>query len=225
VVDTATHRPGGRTARVGEAVLAATVRELVAHGVSAVSLDAIARRAGVSRATVYRRWGSRDLLVMAAVEWFGVAQASVPDTGEFDRDLQQWARSIQGMLADETAAALVMAVFTGDRAVTRPYRQQFWRVRLELVRPLVERAVERHELPPETDTDNVIRHLGAPLYYRFLVLAEPVTERDADIAAAATAAAARAGAFTLENSSRTVGRRRLPRRGPEPPAVGDAGSA
>lgn len=193
---------------MGEAVLAATVRELVEHGISAVSLDAIARRAGVSRATVYRRWGSRDLLVMAAVEWFGVAQASVPDTGTFDRDLQQWARSIQRMLADETAAALVMAVFTGDRTVTRPYRQQFWRVRLELVRPLVERAMERQELPSETDTDNVIRHLGAPLYYRFLVLAEPVTERDADIAAAATAAAARAGAFSAENggtapSSRT----------------------
>ncbi|MGI5131278.1 hypothetical protein ACQEVB_31050 [Pseudonocardia sp. CA-107938] len=45
------------------------------------------------------------------------------------------------------------------------------------------------------DVDEVVRHLGAPLYYRLLVLDEPVTVASADLAAAVTAAAARAGAF------------------------------
>jgi AcrR family transcriptional regulator len=195
VADTALRRPGGRTARVREAVLRATVQELVEQGHSVLSLEAIARRAGVSKATLYRRWGGRDGLVLAAVEWYGVTQADVPDTGDFDQDLRHWAWSIQRMLNDVTAGALVLAVFTGDRTTTRPIRHRFWQARLQLVRPLVERAIQRKEIPADTDVDEVVRHLGAPLYYRFLVLAEPVTQHDADLAATVTASAARAGVF------------------------------
>jgi AcrR family transcriptional regulator len=193
--DTALRRPGGRTARVRDAVLAAAVAELVERGGSAVSLDAIASRAGVSKGTVYRRWGGRDGVVLAAVEWYGVGQADVPDTGSLDEDLRRWARSIAGMLADPSSRALVLAVFSGDPTATRPLRRRFWQSRLELVRPLVERAVARAELPADVDVEEVVRQLGAPLYYRAVVLLEPVTAADADRAAAATAAAARAGAL------------------------------
>ncbi|MGI5131275.1 TetR/AcrR family transcriptional regulator [Pseudonocardia sp. CA-107938] len=203
MADTARRRPGGRTARVREAVLRATVDELVSRGTADVSLDAIARRAGVNKATLYRRWGGHAGLVLDAVEWYGVARADVPDTGSFDDDLRGWARSIQRMLTDPAASALVRAVFTGDRVQTRPLRQRFWQSRLELVRPLVERAIQRGEVPAGTDVDEVVRHLGAPLYYRLLVLDEPVTPRSADLAAAVTAAAARAGAFCGPDQSRS----------------------
>ena len=195
MADSALRRPGGRTARVRDAVLRATVDELVERGPIDLSLDAIAHRAGVSKATMYRRWGGRDGLVLDAVEWYGVAQAEVPDTGSFQEDLRRWARSIQRMLGDPIAGALVMAVFAGDRAATRPLRKRFWQSRLEVVRPLVERAIERGEVPGDTDADEVIRNLGAPLYYRYLVLDEPVTEDAADLTAAVTAQAARQGVF------------------------------
>ena len=176
-------------------MLRATVDELVERGYADLSLEAIARRAGVNKATLYRRWGGREGLVLDAVEWYGVAQAEVPDTGAFDEDLRRWARSIRSMLVDPTAGALVLAVFAGDRVATRPLRQRFWQSRLELVRPLVERAIRRGEIPADTDVDEVIRHVGAPLYYRFLVLVEPVTQDAADLAAAVTARAAREGVF------------------------------
>jgi AcrR family transcriptional regulator len=111
---------------VREAVLGATVQELAEQGHGVLSLEAIARRAGVNKATLYRRWGGRDGLVLAAVEWYGVTQADVPDPGDFDQDLRHWARSIQRMLDDVTAGALVLAVFTGDRTTTRPIRHRFW---------------------------------------------------------------------------------------------------
>lgn len=198
VSSTIRHRPGGRTARVRVAVLSATVEELVRRGYFGTSVEAVAQRAGVSKATLYRGWGGRDGLLLAAVEWYGVAQADVPDTGSFDEDLRYWARSIQRMLTSPTAGQLVLAVFAGDPATTRPLRQRFWWSRLELVRPLVRRAVSRGEIPATIDVDEVVRHLGAPLYYRLLVLAEPVTEEAADLAAAVTAAAARAGVFCQE---------------------------
>jgi AcrR family transcriptional regulator len=195
VADRVLRRPGGRTARVREAALRATLQELLENGYANSSLDAIARRSGVSKATLYRRWGGRSGLLLDAVEWFGVTQAEVPDTGRFDDDLRLWARSVHTLLTDQTTGALVRAVFAGDPLATHPIRQRFWSSRLSLVRPIVDRAISRQEIPAATDVDEVIRHLGAPLYYRFLVLDEPVTSQAADLAAAVTSSAARHGIF------------------------------
>ena len=60
---------------------------------------------------------------------------------------------------------------------------------------MVDRAVDRGQLPDGTDAEEVIMHVGAPLYYRLLVLGEPLTVAEADVSSAATMAAARAGIF------------------------------
>ena len=59
---------------------------------------------------------------------------------------------------------------------------------------MVDRAVDRGQLPDGTDAEEVIMHVGAPLYYRLLVLGEPLTVAEADLSSAATMAA-RAGIF------------------------------
>jgi AcrR family transcriptional regulator len=197
-VAAAVPRPGGRTARVRAAALDATVAELVEHGYAGLSIDAVAARSGVGRATLYRRWGGREGLVLDAVESFAVHHADVPDTGDFDRDLRLWLRTILRMLTDRDSVALVRAVFGApDNPAVVRLRHGFWRTRLALARPLVERAEQRGDVPAGTDAEEVIRHAGAPLYYRLLVLSEPLTGEAADLAAAVTAAAARAGVFVL----------------------------
>ena len=74
--------------------------------------------------------------------------------------------------------------------------RRFWAARLAQVGPIVERAVEREQLPRGTSAAEVIEYVAAPLYYRLLIAGEPPTENDADLAAAAALAAARAGVFT-----------------------------
>jgi AcrR family transcriptional regulator len=194
-------RPGGRTARTRAAVLDATIAELVRHGYAALTVDAVAARAGVNRTTVYRRWGGREGLVADAVEAFAAGQARVPDTGDVDEDLRRWARSIFDMLATPDSAAVVRAVFGGgDSPRLRELRHRWWSVRAALVVPVVARAVERGQLPAGTDPVEVVKHVGAPLYYRLLVLDEELTAAAADLAAAVTAAAAHAGVFVREAS-------------------------
>jgi AcrR family transcriptional regulator len=196
MVDIAVRRPGGRTARIRAAVLEATVSALIEHGYDELTMERIADLAGVNKTTLYRRWGSRTGLVVDAVESYAAAQADVPDTGDIDEDLRRWARSIYTMLTGTVSGALVRAIFSaGDTAELRQLRRRFWLSRVVLVRPLVERAIIRGQLPPGTDTDEVIRHVGAPLYYRLLVLAEPLSVESADLAAAVTATAAKAGVF------------------------------
>ena len=74
---------------------------------------------------------------------------------------------------------------------------QFWATRLAAISVIVDRAADRGEIPRSTDAAEFMHALAAPLYYRLLVTREPVSERDADQAAAAALAAARAGVFTL----------------------------
>ena len=208
--DRATRRPGGRTARTRAAVLDATVAELVERGYGGLTIDGVATRAGTTRPTIYRRWGGLDGLLVDAVETFAAGQADVPDTGDIDEDLRLWARSILRTLTGPVSGALIRALFggAGDSPLVAELRHRFWITRVTLVRPVVHRAVRRGRLPEGTDVDEVVRHVGAPLYYRLLVLGQPLTPEAADLAAAVTAAAAHAGVFVLP----------APRR---PGAVGD----
>ena len=71
-------------------------------------------------------------------------------------------------------------------------------LRRDLLSAIVDRAAERGEIPRGADAAGFMNALAAPLYYRLLVTREPVTEQDADRAAAAALAAARAGVFTTD---------------------------
>jgi AcrR family transcriptional regulator len=192
-------RPGGRTARVRNAVFQATVLELGRAGYAAVSLDAIALSAGVHKTTLYRRWRSKDNLVAAALLELARQQLEVQDTGDVDRDARALARSVAVVLSQPTGAAAVQAMVAAMQtdAPTAPNAvvQHFWASRLQAVTPMIERAIQADQLPRGTDPAQVIAAIAAPLYFRLLVSAEPLTQHAADTSAAAALAAARAGLF------------------------------
>jgi AcrR family transcriptional regulator len=190
-------RPGGRTAKTRAAVVAATLEQLAARGYEQVSVEDIALRAGVHKTTVYRRWGTKEQLVADALRAAAESRVEVPDAGEVEADLRDLARAIQATLTSQEGAATVRAIVSGARSSPEVagILRRFWEARLALVGTIVERAVARGQLPPETNAAELMRYVAAPLFHRLLVMAEPLTTADADQAAAAAVAAARAGVF------------------------------
>jgi len=195
-----TSRPGGRTARTAEAVFASTISELSARPYADISVDTIAARAGVHKTTVYRRWGTKAELVAQALAGAAAAAIEVPDTGNFESDLRALSRSVGAVLADPGGAAITRALLAGaaESAEIGALMDRFWATRLAAISAIVDRAVQRGEISSGTDAAGIMNAVAAPLYYRLLVTREPITERDADRAAAATLAAARAGVFTTD---------------------------
>ncbi|MFJ4095355.1 TetR/AcrR family transcriptional regulator [Kitasatospora sp. NPDC089913] len=190
-------RPGGRTARVRTAVLKAAEDALVEAGFAGLDLGDVARRAEVGRTTVYRRWGSVGALLADLLT--DMAEQSLPRarTGSLAEDLRGNARLVARTLADPRQGALFRAVLVAaacdpDAAAAL---HRFYRVRVQEWAPCVTEAVDRGELPPDTDPVEVVRAVSAPLYYRMLTTPDPLDEATADRAAAAALAAARAGAF------------------------------
>lgn len=80
-------RPGGRTRRVTERLYAAAVELLAERGLDGLQYDELATRAGVARATVYRRWPDRDGLLADVLAHFAQTSVPIPDTGDVVEDL------------------------------------------------------------------------------------------------------------------------------------------
>jgi AcrR family transcriptional regulator len=154
---------GGRSERVVQQVLVATVAELAESGYRAFRMDAVSEAAGVNKTTIYRRWPGKQALAAAAVEWTRrfVHDVPLPDTGTLERDLVEafrrkvsftdrvegraWAR----LLAEKHDAEVDAVI--GD-AVQERSREWY---------AMVRRAVERGELPKGTDPRLLLRMLGA----------------------------------------------------------------
>jgi AcrR family transcriptional regulator len=192
-----TARPGGRTARTTEAVFAAVVAELSARDYADISVESVAARAGVHKTTVYRRWGSKAEIIRQALISAASSRIQVPDTGSADTDLRMLARAVQAVLSVPEGAAITRALIVG--AMSSPevaeLMEQFWAARLEAISVIVDRAIRRGEIAAGTDPAAFMHSMAAPLFYQLLVARAPVTERDADLAAAATLAAATVGLF------------------------------
>lgn len=190
-------RPGGRTARTREAVFGATLVELASRGYERMSVEGVALRAGVHKTTVYRRWGTKERLLAEALREAAQSRIEVSDTGDIGDDLHALAHTIQATLSSREGMATVRALISGAQvsAEVELIARRFWATRLAQVGPVVERAVERGQLPHGTSATGVIEHMAAPLYYRLLIMGEAPTEAAAARAAAAALVAARAGVF------------------------------
>ncbi|MER7706099.1 TetR-like C-terminal domain-containing protein [Kitasatospora sp. NPDC097605] len=179
-------RPGGRAARVRQAVLTAAMEVLAEEGVARLTVAAVAARAGVNETTVYRRWGSREKLVLDAMLAGSSEGIPVPDTGAIRTDLAAFARALAEYLATPAGRSVARAAaFSSDDPDLAASWQTFWQSRLAQAGVLVDRAVDRGELPAGTDPALTLELLCAPIQTRALLGHRPVEpdlpERLADL--------------------------------------------
>lgn len=184
-------RPGGRAARVRTAVLDATMTLLIEQGLDAVAIDEVARRAGVHKTTVYRRWPDRAELVLDAVLEASGEIVPVPDTGSLVDDLRLFARSVAANLTDGPGLAVgrAMVVTAAGSPEMADTLARYWSERFAMARLMFERAEARGELvsPPAGGVDLAIEQLIGPLWVRVLLTGRPVDQALADASAAAVA--------------------------------------
>lgn len=195
-------RPGGRTARVRRAVMVATEDVIVEYGLAGIELGDVARRAGVGRATVYRRWRTTSGLIADLLA--DMAERSEPRarTGRLETDLLANARLVRRTLNSRRQGPIFRAVIAAaatDRACAAALRD-FYRSRLRTWAPCVVEAVERGEAPAGTDPVAVITAVSAPLYYRLLLSDQRVDRCSVEQAVAVALAGAAAGAFVIDQA-------------------------
>ncbi|WP_053721838.1 TetR/AcrR family transcriptional regulator [Saccharothrix sp. NRRL B-16348] len=170
-------RPGGRSAQVRAAVLEAGLAELASAGYHNLSLEGVARRAGVNKTTLYRRWGTREALLLDAIRARATAEVPIPDTGDLREDLLALVRAAIANLTTVEVQAMVrvsVALSPHDDVLAAAGRT-FWAERLAVDAEVVRRAVTRGEIAP-VDGEQVIEAVLGPPYFHLLVTGRPVTD-------------------------------------------------
>jgi AcrR family transcriptional regulator len=193
-----TVRTGGRTSRVRAAVLRAALEELAERGYAALSIERIAERSGVHKTTIYRRWQTRESVLAAAVADLVDELFPLETTGAIGTDLRRFGRALVDLLTSDSplVAGAVRALFSEaahDPRIAALKRDLYARRHRE-ARAMVDAAIERAELPADTDPRELVGLVAAPLYYRYLVTEEPLDHAIADRAADTALAAVHAGA-------------------------------
>ena len=170
-----------RSQKAHKAVLDAAAELMLEHGLSAVTMDAVAQRAGVSKATIYRWWPTKETLALDALYTEWAAARPVPrDTGSLRGDLlsmlRPWARLAVSRPYGRVLAALLTEAQT-DPAFAAEYRQRVLEPRREQARAVLRRAIDRGEIPATTKIEVALDLLYGPLYHRLLHGHAPLNDR------------------------------------------------
>ena len=170
-----------RSQQAHRAILAAAAELLLDRGLSAVTMDAVAERAGVSKATIYRWWPTKETLALDALytEW-AAARPSPRDTGSLRGDLLSLLRPWAKLAGSRPYGRVIAALLTeahSDPVFAQEYRNRVVGPRREQAREIFGRAVERGELPPEVKVDVALDLLFGALYHRLLHGHAPLTDR------------------------------------------------
>ncbi|MDR3764090.1 MAG: TetR/AcrR family transcriptional regulator [Acidobacteriota bacterium] len=171
-------RPRSERARL--AILRSTREFLESpeHGFGDLSIEHIATRAGVGKATVYRWWPTKAALAADAFASSVNERLHFPDTGSVQLDMtQQMRRLVQVLRSRRGHVALaILGAGQSDRTLLAAFRDQFVLPRRVEAKITLQRAIDRGELPPHVDMEHLLDALYGPIYMRFLIRHAELTQ-------------------------------------------------
>jgi AcrR family transcriptional regulator len=160
-----------------QAILAAALELCREVGYDALRIEAIARRAGAGKQTIYRWWPSKGVLLLDALTSGSSDSAAFPDTGDLEADLvTQMSSAARNM---STLAPILIGLIEGahhDPDLAERMTAELITPRREACHARLQAAVDRGELGPDTDVALLIDQLYGPLYYRLLAARDTLDE-------------------------------------------------
>jgi AcrR family transcriptional regulator len=164
------------------AIHGAVLALVVEHGPAAVTMEAVAERAGTGKAVLYRRWPDRSALLNDALLAAAVRQIPHADTGSFRGDLLAVLDGLVELFTGPGAAIgpALVAAMTYDPEVARAFRESVITWRKDEMAAMVARGIARGEVRPDVRFE-ILRELGqAVLWHRALVTGDPVSHELAE---------------------------------------------
>ncbi|GAA0897213.1 MULTISPECIES: TetR/AcrR family transcriptional regulator [Streptomyces violaceusniger group] len=177
---------------VTDAIRAAVFEELATVGYGRMSIERVARRAGVGKAAIYRRWRSKLPIVLEVVSALAKQGLPTPDTGSLQGDIKVLLEATARVLWHPMAAQIIPDLFA--ESARNPDMAQALQAAVRdsqrgIADVVIRNAVNRGELSADTDVDLALDLASGPLYWRLSTMRSPLPEGYLDGLAAATTAA------------------------------------
>nr|BBH85709.1 TetR family transcriptional regulator [Thermosporothrix sp. COM3] len=160
-----------RSVQTHQAILDATIDLLEEQGFEAFSIEAVAARAKVGKPAIYRRWPSREALIVDALASLA-ADLPFVDTGNLREDMLSLIQAFLWLFSSSKLGALIVQLGTtivGNPELFARYQQHVIAPHLQELAQRLERAVERGEVRPDIDIATCIHLIIGPLVYHVFI--------------------------------------------------------
>jgi AcrR family transcriptional regulator len=179
------------------AIRNAVMSELAEVGYGRLSIEAVARRAGVGKTAIYRRWSNKLEMVLEIITDVAGRKVPVPDTGSFADDLDLLMMIVSRALQHRVASQIIpdlMAEAARNPQIAETLQRVLRLHQQSVGEKLVGQAVARGELPEGTDPDVAVDLILGPLYWRLAVSRQPIDDDYLEKLASAVLGSLRGGA-------------------------------
>jgi AcrR family transcriptional regulator len=160
-----------RSESANRAILEAFRELLIEDGFTRLRLEHVAARAGVSKATIYRRWRSKEELAIELLQELASPFLAIPDAGDTRAELVTVAQSCIGRLTESDFGPVVRAMLceiAANPSVGDRFRAVVVQTRRDEVRHVIGRGIARGDLPASTDPDIAAELLIGPICFRLV---------------------------------------------------------
>ena len=163
-----------RNMETQQSILSSSYDLLLESGFGAVTVEKIAERAGVSKATIYKWWPNKAAVVMDGFLSAAAERLPVPDTGAVFKDVLIHATNLVQFLTSREGKIITEIIGEGqfDAGLAGAYRTRYFNPRRIEAQQLLKQGIERGELKEDLDTGLCIDLIYGPLFYRLLLTGE-----------------------------------------------------
>lgn len=171
IVDAALRRGRPRSEQANRAILDATQALITERGFADLRLEHVAARAGVAKATLYRRWPSKEALALELLLELAAPHLAVEDSGNTRAELRAAAGHVVQAITETPFGPVIRALLSQiaiNPSLGDPFRATVVQARRDEVARIVARGIMRRDLRPDADVDLATEALVGPLYFRLM---------------------------------------------------------
>jgi len=165
------HRGRPRSDRVHRAILDAARELLIKDGYTRLRLEHVAAQAGVGKATIYRRWPSKEALAQALLADLAAPHIAIEETGDTREEMLAAVMNPLLAVTESEFGPVIRALLSQiatNPALGDPFRATVVQARREEIARMIARGVERGDLCPDADADIATELLVGPVYFRLM---------------------------------------------------------
>jgi AcrR family transcriptional regulator len=168
-------RPGGQMDPEADRLILETAKRLMREqGYERLTMDGVAKQAGVARTTVYRRYRDKAELVSAAIDSLR-DPSKRPDSGDARRDLVAHVENMRRNFDMSLAGTLLMEEPHNPRLIAL-FRERMVLPRRKIIRDSIEKGIDRGQIRPDLDIERILDYLVGVLFAAFLTQGKPDPE-------------------------------------------------
>lgn len=171
--------PGALQPRVTDAIVNAVFDELAEKGFLGMSMDGIARRAGVGKSALYRRWPSKVEMTVSVLSVLSVTNEPAADTGSLEGDVRALLDDILRWLSNPHLRRIypdLLAEAQRNPTLADALMEHVGRPRRIRAQSVLDRAAARGEVSGSADNDLILDVFAALIFWRLIALSRPVTD-------------------------------------------------